>query len=72
MIKCPNCGTENPVGKIVCRNCGSRLRGGAASAVAARESEAELMSRVRYDVRRIGYVMAIVVGVGLALGYLIR
>ncbi len=72
MIKCPNCGTENPVGKIVCRNCGTRLRGGAASAAAARESEAEMMSRVRYDVRRIVYVMTIVAAVGLALGSLIR
>ncbi|HEY3247661.1 MAG TPA: zinc ribbon domain-containing protein [bacterium] len=72
MIKCPNCGTENPVGKIVCRNCGTRLRGGAGGVVAAKETEAEMMARVRYDVRRIAYVMAMVAAVGLALGYLIR
>lgn len=72
MIKCSNCGTENPVGKVVCRNCGHRLRGGPQNAAAVRETEAELMGRVRVDVRRIGYVTAIVIAVGLALGYLIR
>jgi uncharacterized membrane protein YvbJ len=71
MIRCPNCGTDNPVGKIVCRNCGHRLRG-VQSAAAVRETEGELMSRVRYDVRRIAYVTAIIVAAGLALGYFIR
>jgi len=72
VIRCPNCGTDNPVGKIVCRNCGHRLRGGAQTAAAARETEAELMSRVRSDVRRIISVGAVVVAVGLALGYFMR
>ncbi|HEV8354875.1 MAG TPA: zinc ribbon domain-containing protein [bacterium] len=72
MIRCPNCGTENPAGKIVCRNCGHRLRGGAQTARATHETEADLMFRVRYDVRRIVYVGASVVAVGLALGYLMR
>lgn len=71
MIRCPNCGTENPVGKIVCRNCGHRLRGAQATMV-ARETEAQLMVRVRYDVRRMVYAMAAVVAVGLALGYFFR
>jgi len=71
MIRCPNCGTENPVGKIVSRNCGHRLRG-AQSVMAVRETEAQLMSRVRHDVRRIIYVMAVVIAAGLALGYLVR
>lgn len=71
MIRCPNCGTENPIGKIVCRNCGHRLRGAQVGTV-VRETDEQLMSRLRYDVRRIIYVMAIVVAVGLALGYFVR
>lgn len=72
MIRCPNCGTENPAGKIVCRNCGHRLRGAAQSAVAVRETDEQLMTRVRHDVRRIVYVVAIVVAIGLAFGYFVR
>lgn len=70
-MKCPTCGTENPPGKIVCRNCGRRLRA-QAGPVATQLSEAELVARVRGDALRIVYVAAIVVAVALILGYVIR
>lgn len=70
-MKCANCGTENPPGKIVCRNCGRRLRIQVAQG-SVPLSETELVSRVRGDVLRILYVSAIVIAVGLILGYLIR
>lgn len=71
-MKCPNCGTENPAGKMVCRNCGRRLRPGSHTAGAVWQSEEDLMPRVRADVRRLIVVFAIVIAVGLALGYVIR
>lgn len=71
-MKCPNCGTENPAGKIVCRNCGTRLRVQPAGAVLVQQTEAQLMTRVRSDVRRILYVTGIVIVVGVILGYVIR
>lgn len=70
-MKCPNCGTENPPGKIVCRNCGRRLRV-QPGPVATQLSEAEIVTRVRGDAIRIVYVTAIVVAVALILGYVLR
>lgn len=70
-MKCAHCGTENPPGKIVCRNCGRRLRA-ASPAGPAPLTDAELMARVRTDVRRLVVVTAIVLAVGVALGVLVR
>lgn len=71
-MRCPQCGTENPPGKIVCRNCGTRLRPGAAAVLLGPISEAELMTRVRTDMRRLLLVVGVVVTVGIVLGFLIR
>lgn len=71
-MKCPQCGTENPPGKIVCRNCGTRLRAAGGAAVLGQMSEEELMRRVRYDVRRILIVVSIVIVLGAVFGVLVR
>jgi uncharacterized membrane protein YvbJ len=73
-MKCPNCGTDNPAGKLVCRSCGRRLRGGggAQPGGVAWHTEEELMPRLRSDVRRLIVVTAIVLAVGLTLGFLTR
>jgi len=74
-MRCPRCGVENADGKIVCRACGARLRAaaaGPAAAVAPRESDAELRRRVSYDLRRILWVAAVVIAVGLELGFLVH
>lgn len=67
-MKCPKCGTENPAGKIVCRNCGTRLRVQPGSQAVVRWTDAELMSWVRADVRRLLIVSAIVIAGGIAVG----
>jgi uncharacterized membrane protein YvbJ len=71
-MKCPKCGTENPPGKIVCRNCGTRLRVQSGSQVAMRWSDTELMTWVRADVRRLLVVSAIVIAAGVAIGLVLR
>lgn len=71
-MKCPQCGTENPPGKIVCRSCGTRLRAAGGAAVLGQMSEEELMRRVRSDVRRIVIVSAAVIVLGIVSGLLIR
>lgn len=71
-MKCPQCGTENPPGKIVCRNCGTRLRATGGAAVLGQMSEEELMRRVRTDVRRILIVAGMVLILGTLFGFLIR
>jgi uncharacterized membrane protein YvbJ len=71
-MKCPQCGTENPPGKIVCRNCGTRLRAAGGAAVLGQMSEEDLMRRVRTDVRRILIVIGIVLVLGAVFGVLIR
>jgi len=70
-MRCPQCGTENPPGKIVCRNCGARLRPGAAAALGPIPEE-ELMRRVRTDLRRWLIVTGITVVVGILAGVFIR
>ena len=71
-MKCPQCGSENPPGKIVCRNCGTRLRAAGGAAVLGQMSEEDLMRRVRTDVRRIIIVIGIVLVLGAVFGVLIR
>ena len=71
-MKCPNCGTENPAGKIVCSHCGRRLRHGRQVVGPTVQTEEELMTRVRGDMRWLGVVTAVVVTVGIVLGYVIH
>ena len=71
-MKCPQCGTDNPPGKIVCRNCGTRLRAAGGAAVLGQMSEQELMRRVRTDVRRILIVAAVVIVLGTVFGLFVR
>jgi len=71
-MKCPNCGTDNPGGKLVCRSCGRRLRGGPQPGGAVWHTEEELLPRLRADIRRLGVVTAVVLAVGLTLGFLTR
>jgi len=71
-MRCPKCGTENPQGKIVCRRCGTRLRALPQAALLVRETEDQLMARVRRDGARILWVFAAVISAGLLIGYLTR
>ncbi len=66
MIRCENCGYENPAGALVCRRCRHRLvvrRDGGPR----RESEAELTVVVAAGLTR----LAAVIGAILALGVLL-
>jgi hypothetical protein len=72
---CPKCGTENPTGKIICRACGARLRpaaAGAAPGTVKVESDEVLGLRLHYDLLRIVWVMAVVIAVGLGLGFFVK
>ncbi len=74
-MQCPRCRTENPPGKIVCGNCGARLRAApstAAAAPARSESDDQLRRRLSHDLLRIVWVIAVVVAVGLGLGFLVK
>jgi uncharacterized membrane protein YvbJ len=75
-MQCPKCGTENPAGKIICRSCGARLRPTPAGAVVLGrgniESDEELGRRLSYDLLRIVWVVAVVILVGLGLGFLLK
>ncbi len=75
-MQCPRCRTENPPGKIVCRNCGARLRPAASSASAVApargESDDQLRGRLSYDLLRIVWVIGVVIVVGLGLGFLVK
>jgi uncharacterized membrane protein YvbJ len=75
-MQCPKCGTENPAGKIICRSCGARLRptpaGAAALGRGSFESDEELGRRLSYDLLRIVWVVAVVIVVGLGLGFLLK
>lgn len=71
-MRCPNCGTENQAGRILCVRCGTRLRGAAGAVGTPPDPSAGLMDRVRHDLRRLAAVMAIVIAVALLLGTLLR
>lgn len=74
-MQCPKCGAENPTGKIICRTCGARLRPaavGAAPGTVKVESDEVLGLRLHYDLLRIVWVMAVVIAVGLGLGFLMK
>lgn len=75
-MQCPKCGTENPPGRILCRACGTRLRvasaGGASAMPAPYESDQDLRRWLIYDLTRIVWVMAVVIAVGLGLGFLLK
>jgi len=75
-MQCPRCRTENPPGKIVCRNCGARLRPGASTAAAVvptiSESDDQLRRRLGHDLLRIVWVITVVIVVGLGLGFLVK
>jgi len=75
-MQCPKCGAENAGGRIICRVCGARLRpagaGGPPAVAGTRESDAELRRRLSYDLVRIVWVVAVVIVVGLGLGFLVK
>lgn len=73
-MRCPNCGTENAAGRILCVRCGTRLRATAGSGAAAQPADpgAGLMERLRADLRRLVVVMAVVVAVALLVGNFLR
>lgn len=67
MIRCDNCGYQNPDGALVCRRCRRRLRGRAEAAGPRRETEAELTRVVGRGLTR----LAAVIGAVLVLGTLL-
>jgi uncharacterized membrane protein YvbJ len=74
-MRCAKCGTDNAEGKILCRTCGTRLRppaGSARAALPTRETDAELRQRVTYDLLRDVWVIAVVIAVGLGLGFWLK
>jgi len=75
-MQCPKCGTENPAGKIICRSCGARIRPTSSAAAAPVqgkvESDEELRRRLNYDLLRIVWVVAVVIVLGLGLGFLLK
>ncbi|HEV8340372.1 MAG TPA: hypothetical protein VGR25_12065 [bacterium] len=66
MIRCENCGYENPAGALVCRRCRHRLvirrEGGP-----RRESEAELTLVVAAGLTRLAAVIGAILGLGVIL-----
>ena len=75
-MQCAKCGAENAAGRIICRVCGARLRpaaaGGPPAAAGARDSDEELRRRLSYDLLRIVWVVAVMIVVGLGLGFLLK
>jgi uncharacterized membrane protein YvbJ len=73
-MRCPNCGTENAAGRILCTRCGARLRAtaGASAAAPPADPAAGLMERLQADLRRLVVVTALVVAVALLVGNFLR
>ncbi len=67
MVRCDNCGFQNPEGALVCRRCRRRLRGRGEAAGPRRESEGELTIVVVEGLTR----LAAIIGGILALGNLL-
>jgi len=66
VIRCDNCGYENPAGALVCRRCRHRLvirRDGGPR----RESEAELTLVVAEGLSRLAAVIGAILGLGVLL-----
>ena len=66
MIRCENCGYENPAGALVCRRCRHRLvirRDGGPR----RESETELTLVVAAGLTRLAAVIGAILGLGVLL-----
>lgn len=66
MIRCENCGYQNPAGALVCRRCRHRLvtrRDGGPR----RESEAELTLVVAEGLTRLAAVIGAILGLGVLL-----
>jgi uncharacterized membrane protein YvbJ len=73
-MKCPKCGTENTVGRVLCSKCGTRLRAGGPITVnpASPEAAATLRRWLRYDLTRLAIVVAVVTAAAFALGTILR
>ena len=67
MVRCDNCGFQNPEGALVCRRCRRRLRGRGEAAGPRRESEGELTIVVAEGLTR----LAAIIGGILTLGNLL-
>ncbi len=67
MIRCDNCGFQNPEGALVCRRCRRRLRGRAEAVGPRRESEGQLTVVVAEGLTR----LAVIIGAILLLGNLL-
>ncbi len=67
MVRCDNCGFQNPEGALVCRRCRRRLRGRGEAAGPRRESEGELTIVVAEGLTR----LAAIIGGILMLGNLL-
>lgn len=67
MVRCDNCGFQNPEGALVCRRCRRRLRGRGEAAGPRRETEGELTVVVAKELTR----LAAIIGSILVLGNLL-
>ncbi|MBI4278734.1 MAG: zinc ribbon domain-containing protein [Armatimonadetes bacterium] len=73
-MRCPKCGTENAAGKIVCQNCGTRLRVAAAAQSTATTTwtEETIVHWARRDLVRVVIAIGVLVVLGAVLGITLR
>lgn len=67
MIRCDNCGYQNPAGALVCRRCRHRLIVRRDGGGPRRESEAELTLVVAGGLTRLAAVIAVILTLGVLL-----
>src|SRR3989337_374715 len=72
VVRCDNCGFQNPEGALVCRRCRRRLRGrGGQAAGARRESEGELTIVVAEGLTRLAAIIGGILMLGNLLAWLL-
>ncbi|MDQ7848733.1 MAG: hypothetical protein QN152_08225 [Armatimonadota bacterium] len=69
MVRCDNCGYQNPQGALVCRRCRRRLRTRPEPAGPRRQSEAELTLVVADGLTRLAMVAAVILGLADLLAF---
>ena len=71
MVRCDNCGFQNPEGALVCRRCRRRLRGRGEAAGPRRESEGELTIVVAEGLTRLAAIIGGILMLGNLLAWLL-
>jgi len=71
VVRCDNCGFQNPEGALVCRRCRRRLRGRGEAAGPRRESEGELTIVVAEGLTRLAAIIGLILMLGNLLAWLL-